>query len=388
MKKLLFQFGVAVYNDIKEGEYRIFTIIGAVVISFIFIASVSINMIASFWDQDDYINDEFDVGKTEVYGVINDAYEQFMLDMRKKMDEREAEIIAENTERIEEKTIDENGNEVINIKEVCHVTVNKECNGFSFAYVLAYINYTSNVRITMSKSTMTSAELYDFMKEICVMDEIQNGNSYLLFTKVLSPKKVAEKYYTDKDTQDKYILSYTLYDDFLGFAQNSLVVENDAGASQGGSSSYISMEDLQKYISNLPPDADIAQAVINFAANNLGAIYSQAKRTQQGYFDCSSFAFSAYVAAGVFEAGTPPTAADLCRIVEQKGSVSSVDNLQPGDLIFYNFGKRNGRYKDIEHVAIYVGDGMVMDASSSKGYTVHRQIYSKNNIVSAGRPYR
>lgn len=42
---------------------------------------------------------------------------------------------------------------------------------------------------------------------------------------------------------------------------------------------------------------------------------------------------------------------------------------------------------NIGHVAIYAGDGYVVDASFSKKKVVYRPIYSVNNIVLCGRPY-
>ena len=55
-------------------------------------------------------------------------------------------------------------------------------------------------------------------------------------------------------------------------------------------------------------------------------------------------------------------------------------------MIFYSF-KVNNRYMNISHIAIYAGDGYVVDASYSKKKVVYRPIYSLNNIVLCGRPY-
>lgn len=64
----------------------------------------------------------------------------------------------------------------------------------------------------------------------------------------------------------------------------------------------------------------------------------------------------------------------------------SFDNLQRGDLIFYsnNAGTRVG------HVGIVVGDGMMIDASSSNGKVVHRSYdtsYWRNHFVCGRRPW-
>ena len=47
------------------------------------------------------------------------------------------------------------------------------------------------------------------------------------------------------------------------------------------------------------------------------------------------------------------------KIIYKKGV--STSKLLPGDVIFYSYQK-NGRYKNISHVGIYVGDGKMVEA--------------------------
>ena len=55
--------------------------------------------------------------------------------------------------------------------------------------------------------------------------------------------------------------------------------------------------------------------------------------------------------------------------------------MQPGDLIFYSY-ERNGRYKNISHVAVYVGNGMVVEAKGvAYGVTY-------NAVPNVGKPKR
>ena len=61
------------------------------------------------------------------------------------------------------------------------------------------------------------------------------------------------------------------------------------------------------------------------------------------------------------------------------------ESLQPGDLVFWSY-KPNGRYRNITHVGIYVGDGMVVDASSSKRKVVYRSLFDSDKQVMYGRP--
>jgi cell wall-associated NlpC family hydrolase len=65
--------------------------------------------------------------------------------------------------------------------------------------------------------------------------------------------------------------------------------------------------------------------------------------------------------------------------------------LQPGDLVFWqNLGCPGcSRWKEIHHVGIYVGNGKVMEASSSKGRVLVRDLWESGNypIWGFGRPY-
>ncbi len=108
---------------------------------------------------------------------------------------------------------------------------------------------------------------------------------------------------------------------------------------------------------------------------------------QEGYFDCSSFTYWVYSQLGVYlQHGGSNTAAAQARYITENNLAVSYDSLAPGDLIFYSF-EVNNRYLNISHVAIYAGNGYVVDASFSKKKVVYRPICSIRSIVLCGRPY-
>ena len=104
-------------------------------------------------------------------------------------------------------------------------------------------------------------------------------------------------------------------------------------------------------------------------------VYSQAKRMKDGYVDCSSFVWKSYKGSKIYfgDKNYAPTAANIAKWCSKNKKLLSLSTyngksskLQPGDLIFYK--KRsgnNGRYKNIDHVAMYVGNDTIVHADGS-----------------------
>lgn len=89
-----------------------------------------------------------------------------------------------------------------------------------------------------------------------------------------------------------------------------------------------------------------AATAIQVALSKVGAPY-QRGATGPGSFDCSGLTSYAYAAAGVTLPRTSRAQAEIGRQVSRA-------ELQPGDLVFY--------YTPISHVALYIGDGMIVHA--------------------------
>lgn len=149
-----------------------------------------------------------------------------------------------------------------------------------------------------------------------------------------------------------------------------------------------------------------AAGAVNKGYSVLGASYSQDRRMEEGYYDCSSFAWRSYNDAGLALGGLTyaPTAAGLAEMLEKDGKAIAYEytnpsELMPGDLIFYCGSYDNGRYLMIDHVAMYFGayycedwwegtmvnTGMIIHASNGvqmKQYNMHRT----DQIVMICRP--
>ena len=143
-------------------------------------------------------------------------------------------------------------------------------------------------------------------------------------------------------------------------------------------------EQLAQLVNDLP-SGELGSVIVEYALSRLGDPYSQAKRGQGNYVDCSYLVRWCYQQAGInqFTAGTAAEQARYC--VDNSLTIAKSD-LQAGDLIFWSFNT-NGRFLNITHVGIYAGNGMVIDASSSRGMVVYRPLFGESSIVVCGRPH-
>jgi cell wall-associated NlpC family hydrolase len=95
----------------------------------------------------------------------------------------------------------------------------------------------------------------------------------------------------------------------------------------------------------------------------LGTRYKWAGVTPKTGLDCSGFVKYVFAKLGI---DLPHRAAELAKL---GGSIDKdTTNMQPGDLLVFGKGKR------ITHVGMYVGDGMMIHASSSNKSVVETPV--------------
>lgn len=163
----------------------------------------------------------------------------------------------------------------------------------------------------------------------------------------------------------------------------SLAMLGYSGDSEIGQSS-ISTPEKEKILSGITDERQ--RKVCSFALSKVGYPYSQAYRDSGDYFDCSSLAFYAWKYADVnISYGGATTAAAEAQGLDEAGKTVAYEELQPGDLIFFSYC-HNGRYRNISHVAIYMGSGKVVEAKNESAGVVYGDIPNPECIVTIGRP--
>ena len=129
------------------------------------------------------------------------------------------------------------------------------------------------------------------------------------------------------------------------------------------------------------PSFGVGSDVANLALTKVGCRYSQERRYEEGYYDCSSLVQRLYRECGI---ELPSIASTQGQYIVDHGLEVTEDQLEPGDLIFYSY-ENNQQFRNISHVAIYIGNGrMVHAANSSRG--VVNDPLNPSNIGLYGRP--
>ena len=121
------------------------------------------------------------------------------------------------------------------------------------------------------------------------------------------------------------------------------------------------------------------KALLKEAETWLGVPYLYGGNDRNG-IDCSGFVLQVYLKA--LNVKLPRSSAEMSDFCTNK---VKRDKLQPGDLVFFDTSKaRNGK---VSHVGLYVGDGNMIHASTSKGVIVTSidSNYYAGRLLSGGR---
>lgn len=127
------------------------------------------------------------------------------------------------------------------------------------------------------------------------------------------------------------------------------------------------------YSAPAPSDGSVGARVVQVAASHLGAAYVWGGDGTNGGYDCSGLAMVAWASVGVH---LPHSA----RMQYAAFPHVSMSNLQLGDLVFF-YPTSTGP----DHVGIYAGNGMVINAETY-GVPVKYEAIANMPVVGAARP--
>ena len=125
------------------------------------------------------------------------------------------------------------------------------------------------------------------------------------------------------------------------------------------------------------------QAVAELAMTKVGCNYSKDRRMEEGYYDCSSLVYRLYREVGIT---LPSISYEQGKYCYENAMLINKEDLKPGDLIFYSY-EDNGQFRNISHVAIYIGDGKIVHAANPRRGVVCDPIRD-GSVVFYARPYK
>lgn len=124
-----------------------------------------------------------------------------------------------------------------------------------------------------------------------------------------------------------------------------------------------------------PDGNDFRHGGLAEAARMIGRPYRYGGTTPRG-FDCSGLVYYAYRKAGI---AVPRTTREQYRQADRV----SVDDIRPGDLLFFRIHSR-----EISHVAIYTGQRRILHAPSGGKQVTYSKLdnpYWRQHLAAAGR---
>lgn len=120
--------------------------------------------------------------------------------------------------------------------------------------------------------------------------------------------------------------------------------------------------------------------VCRSALKKVGCLYSQSRRIEENYYDCSSFVGQLYAEVGLDFSGT---AAEEAEYLVEYGAEIEYLKIQPGDLLFYTRDIAAKRWQSIGHVAMYLGDGYIVHAKQGETGVIISPLDDEKPVICA-----
>jgi len=137
----------------------------------------------------------------------------------------------------------------------------------------------------------------------------------------------------------------------------------------------VNAEEVKQVSVDVSYNSELGSQIVDFAIQFNGNPYVSGGTSLTNGADCSGFVQSVFANFGISLSRTS-------RDQSKNGSYISIDNIKPGDLIFYGYDGY------ISHVAIYIGNGQIIHAMTpSEGigitsYNFGMPIITSRRIVS------
>ncbi|WAM34550.1 C40 family peptidase [Caldicellulosiruptor morganii] len=224
-----------------------------------------------------------------------------------------------------------------------------------------YIMITNDNSKANSKKALSTSDQVFYQTAVVLKDNARLRSDKSTSSKIVKTLSKGSKVYVLSREQNGWIKVKTS-DGVIGYMAYYLLKINGASSSKTVSRGGYDREDKINY------NGSLADRIIGFAKNFLGIRYRYGGSSPSTGFDCSGFVQYVFRNFGIH---LERTAADMAA---SNGVRISPDELRPGDLVFFD---TDGGRNYINHVGIYIGNGMYIHASSARRCVTISDLTSK-----------
>ncbi len=230
-----------------------------------------------------------------------------------------------------------------------------------------FISRVDNVKKVMGFDKNVIGDLKDKKEQLAEgKQQLNDENNKLLALKSENEKKLA-KLNSDKQSAKNVIASLDKQEKVLNAQEKSLEIADQATLQAVASAA----SNVKQSASSRGSSIASSDEVVAYASNFLGVPYVWGGTSPSG-FDCSGLVQYVYAHFGI----TLPRTSEEQQTV---GTAVSMDELQPGDLVFFG--------SPAHHVGIYVGDGQFIEAPHT-GLSVRISYLDNRSDFTGGRRVR
>ncbi|MBA4688627.1 MAG: C39 family peptidase [Candidatus Galacturonibacter soehngenii] len=214
---------VAAKNPKKTSKFVMYVLVVLFIVC-ILVSGLTMSVITCFTGEG-AINLDFNAIETDMYKDISSVYEEFMVKVQDRMNEKKEKIIRENTKTVTKTEVYINDEGKLRTREVTETIVPDvviELNYINHAYVYAYLNVTDDVlRLKKFKlKPKKKKKILSFYETITDIEVTKTGeNSYLIKNVYMTKDEIANYYFSgleNSSNNQMYLLSFQMYEDFFG----------------------------------------------------------------------------------------------------------------------------------------------------------------------------
>lgn len=187
-------------------------VLAIVMLPFFLILGSILSLVSAFLPDGTVMDSNtYEATETAIYKEIKPVMDEYMDEVRQKIEDRKEKLVKEHTE--EKTETDGNGHE-IQVKK-CDLIINKKYGRSITPFLIAYLQCTGKIEEKTGKTDKDSAKLFLQETGRIKVKEISE-KEYDIYNSHLKAEKMAEKYFENDTEKSRFLASCSAYQSFFG----------------------------------------------------------------------------------------------------------------------------------------------------------------------------